>query len=396
MNTVEIYGLRVRQARLMRRLTAKALMDMVGWKGAKLTRLERTETVTVPEDEFERLAEALRYPQSFFTTAPLSRVESDHLLFRAPKSTTMTEKERMAQFIALVGDFFLLELDRQRKLPPVRLSPAPGLDAVAAAALARKNLLIETGQPIGNVTYMVERAGVTVVMRRERFSGSASEDNSRGRLEKHLGCAAWFGEFSERPIMVLRELDSWERTRWTVAHELGHLMLHGNIAELSDDHEEEASRFASEFLAPMAEVRESLSTSPSLLNLLPVKEKWGISLGALLRHLHDSGELPDDRYETLRTQLYTRVNAETGYTWGRTEPGWNDRLPERPRLLSRWLEEIHGSSSAGVVAAKDNMWERDLVSEFLTGQRSGPGNDSKTQVARGDVVDFQAYRKQRA
>lgn len=145
MNTVEIYGLRVRQARLMRRLTAKALMDMVGWKGAKLTRLERTETVTVPEDEFERLAEALRYPQSFFTTAPLSRVESDHLLFRAPKSTTMTEKERMAQFIALVGDFFLLELDRQRKLPPVRLSPAPGLDAVAAAALARKNLLIETG-----------------------------------------------------------------------------------------------------------------------------------------------------------------------------------------------------------------------------------------------------------
>lgn len=70
------------------------------------------------------------------------------------------------------------------------------------------------------------------------------------------------GEFRERPLIVLRELDSWERTRWTLAHELGHLILHTNVAELTDDHEDQASRFASEFLAPFAAVSQSVKAAP--------------------------------------------------------------------------------------------------------------------------------------
>ena len=397
--TVEIFGLRVRQARLMRRLTAKAVMEAVGWSGARLSRLERAETAQVSEDELAALMDVLRVPALFFTSAPMCRVEPDQLLFRAPKSTTETEKNRMAQFIALSGDF-LLEMNGRHKLPPVQISAAPDSDPVAAALHARQCLGVDRDVPIGDLTHLFERGGIPVVMRYERFGGSAPEDNSRGRLEKHLGCSTWVGEFRERPLIVLRELDSWERTRWTLAHELGHLILHTNVAELTDDHEDQASRFASEFLAPLAAVSQSVKSAPSLLNLLPVKQKWGISVGALLRHFHDSGALDTERYDMLRTQLYTRINADTGFTWGRTEPGWDDRKPERPRLMSKWIEFAFGVSSPEALMAHRVMWPLDMLQEFLVGQRmavSASSTPTRAPARRsGGVADFAAYRRRRA
>lgn len=69
---------------------------------------------------------------------------------------------------------------------------------------------------------------------------------------------------------------------------------------------------------------------PTLGDLVDVKAKWRISLGALIIHLRESKLIDEARADTLQRQLYTRVNPETGHTWGKTEPGWNSRTPERP------------------------------------------------------------------
>ena len=405
----EVFGLRVRQARLVRRMTAKAVLEAMGWKGARLTRMERAEVTTVTADELDALSEVLGFPAAFFTTPPVSRVEPEDLSFRAPKATSETEKNRMAQMMALSGDF-LLHLDSQHKLPPLTVAPRPDLDPVQAAAAARDQLGVGPDTPIGDLTHLLERHGVPVMMRGERFSGQGVEANERGRLEKHLGCSTWIGEFKERPLIALRELDSWERTRWTIAHELGHLMLHVGIREVTDEHEDQASRFASEFLAPFAVVSETVRGTPSLVSLLPVKKRWGISLGALLRHFHDSGGLDVDRYEMLRKQLYTRLNTDTGFTWGRTEPGWNDRAPERPRLMSKWIEFVFGTGSPKeIVSTHQLIWPRDLLAEFTMGQRgASPAVTSSAATASAGgpaarrpragssvVTNFADYRRQR-
>ncbi|PQP39402.1 DNA-binding protein [Mycolicibacterium austroafricanum] len=385
----------------MRRLTATSVLQAVGWTGARLTRLERSETVKVTDTDLTALASVLRFPAAFLRSAPINRVEPSQLSFRAPKSTTESEKSRVAQFIALSGDF-LIELDRRHKLPPVRLSSPPDRkDIVSAAAYARKCLKVDETAPIDNLTHLMERSGIPVLMRTERFSGSNVAASGHSRTERHLGCSAWIGEFGERPLVVLRELDSWERTRWTLAHEIGHLLLHTNVDEMTDVHEDEASRFASEFLAPYAAVASFSRGTPTLLNLLPVKQHWGISLGALLTHFHGSGGLDSDRYDMLRKQLYTRINAETGFTWGRTEPGWDERLPERPRLLSKWIEFAFGVSGPEAVAAQQEVWPADILAEFLVGQRAPVKSanpqppTARTQPA-GGVVDFASYRKRRA
>nr|WP_235675363.1 ImmA/IrrE family metallo-endopeptidase [Mycobacteroides abscessus] len=368
-------------------MTVTAVMAALEWKHSRLNRLEKSTTTTLPLEDFERLVEVLRFPPKFFTTAPVSRVHQGDLLFRAPKSITATEREYLAQFAALTGDF-LDELNARTQLPPVKL-PIQPIDTSArqAAETVRRSWGLDAGVPIEYLTHEIERSGVVVVVRRLLTSSSRrvlGDSDSTGKLDKHLGYSVRVGEFNTRPLIIVRQSNSWERTRWTLAHEIGHLTLHasGNVTATC---EEQASRFASELLAPAALLAKEVSRAPSLVELLPVKAKWGLSLGALLRHLHTSGLLSEPRFEALRRQLYTRANTETGTTWGRVEPGWDDREVEQPRLISKWLELAFSARSAAMLAPYGLPWPQDLVEDFMAGQRTAPHTAAAPQatVSRG-------------
>ncbi|CPX05970.1 ImmA/IrrE family metallo-endopeptidase [Mycobacteroides abscessus] len=394
MATVEVFGARVRQARVLRRMSSTAVMEHMGWRSPRQTRLEQSETAELDTAEFSRLVALLRFPARFFTSAPISRVSAQDLLFRAPKSTTVSEKEYLAMFANVAGDL-LDELNKHTKLPGVQLEPVPvGTDVVTAAAKARSWLALEPSAPVRYLTYDLECAGVPVIMR-SRHSRSSRyvnwdneiDDEPAGLLtERHLGCSARTGEFRQRPLVLVRGMDSWERTRWTIAHEIGHLVLH-RYGAVSDEEERAASRFASEFLAPAAVIADELPAAVTLNSLIPLKLRWGISLGALIMHLRQSALIDQDRAETLQRQLYTRINTETGCTWGKTEPGWDARKPERPRLLLKWIEECFGASSAVELAVHDLIFPTDLLADFLTGQRGTPPKSAAQAARERDLVN---------
>lgn len=372
--TVEVFGARVRQARVLRQMTATAVMEHMGWRSPRQTRLEQAETAVLEAGEFEALVALLRFPARFFITAPVSRVASRDLLFRAPKATTVTEKEYLAVFASVVGDL-VDQLNGLEKGPVVALEPLPvGADVVTAAAKARAWLGRGAHEPIRYLTYDLEAAGVPVVLRakRSRSTGridwDAEDEPAGGLTEKHLGCSARTGEFRQRPLVLMRSVESWERSRWTIAHEIGHLVLHRH-GEVSDDQETEASRFASELLAPAAAIESEITDAPTLNHLIPVKLKWGISLGSLIMHLRESKLIDEYRAAMLQRQLYTRINSDTGHTWGKTEPGWDARLPEQPRLLLKWIEACYGASSPDMLGALDLIFPTDLLADILAGQR---------------------------
>lgn len=409
--TVEVFGARVRQARVLRQMTATAVMEHVGWRSPRQTRLEQAETATLDTLEFEALVALLRFPARFFTTAPVSRVAARDLLFRAPKATTVTEKEYLAVFANVVGDL-VDQLNGVEKGPVVALEPLPvGTDVVTAAAKARAWLGREAFEPIRYLTYDLEAAGVPVVLRAKHSRSTGriewdreDEEPAGGLTEKHLGCSARTGEFRQRPLVLMRSIDSWERSRWTVAHEIGHLVLHRH-GEVSDDQENEASRFASEFLAPAAAIAAEVTDAPTLNHLIPVKLKWGISLGALIMHLRESKLIDERRAAMLQRQLYTRINSETGRTWGKTEPGWDARLPEQPRLLIKWIEACYGATSADMLAALDLIFPADLLADILAGQRGASApRPPRVDVAlapvagtdRGDTVVVAASERFRS
>ena len=183
-------------------------------------------------------------------------------------------------------------------------------------------------QPIANLTFRLERAGVPVVARNPDWSAVP---------EKHVGYSVRVGDHRDRPLTILRA-QSWERTRWTISHEIAHHLLHCS-ADLPDDAEEQANRFASELLAPANVLRDELPKLVTLASLTELKLRWGISIGALIFHLSWNGLINDERAHTLRRQLYTRINPATGRTWGRDEPGADARKPERPTLIDRGLND---------------------------------------------------------
>ena len=71
---------------------------------------------------------------------------------------------------------------------------------------------------------------------------------------------------------------------------MGHLVLHSRACcSVNSAEEQQANRFATELLAPIAAIAPELPRVLSLLNLKPLKDKWGLSLGSLIMHLRDTG-----------------------------------------------------------------------------------------------------------
>lgn len=385
-DTVAVYGHRVRQARIMRGKSAAAITRELGWKSARLYRLEKTLTGVISAAECRNMAATLGFPRSFFTFSPTCRVYPSDLLFPFPaRVMSMTEKEYLAEFAALAGEF-LDELNARTQLPPVRLPALPAeMPADRAARAVRQAWAVEPTAPIDDLTREIERSGVAIIVRRALIPSSKrifGDEDSTGKLDKHLGYSVRTGKTGARPLIVMRQSRSWERTRWALAHEVGHLALHAH-GHVSDAKEEQANAFASELLAPAAVLAAEVSRSPSLGDLWPVKAKWGISVGALLRHLYVSELLDRKRFESLQRQLYSRVNPDTDTTWGRVEPGWNDREVERPRLVSKWVEMGLSARTAAMLAPYGLPWPQDVLEEFLYGQRSQANSAAPPALRRG-------------
>jgi Zn-dependent peptidase ImmA (M78 family)/transcriptional regulator with XRE-family HTH domain len=137
-----------------------------------------------------------------------------------------------------------------------------------------------------------------------------------------------------RPVVVLNPVKhDYYRQRFDVAHELGHLVMHTDAEPGGRTVEDQANRFAAEFLLPAAEIRDEL---PTIMNgaawqsLARGKERWGTSIQALLYRARRLGALTEVSYRNAMVTLTSRG-------WRRTEPGLIAVL-EQPSLLPRAVE----------------------------------------------------------
>ena len=166
--------------------------------------------------------------------------------------------------------------------------------------------------PIKNLTALIESAGCVVVD--FPFPSSKLDGLCIRALRKP-------------PIIFLNKCFPKSRRRLSLAHELGHLVMHKNPHEKVED---EAWEFAAEFLMPEAEVGDRLK-KVNLDSLGQLKSEWGVSMQAILQRAKNLEKITESYSRFLWIQI-----AKCGY---RTNEPFEDVIPdETPTDLEERLK----------------------------------------------------------
>ncbi|MEX3510217.1 XRE family transcriptional regulator [Kocuria carniphila] len=315
-------GRRLTMARQLAGLRKARLAELIEMSPASVTGWEngakQPNRATVA-----KLALALRVEPQFFAGGAPPRVEKPH--FRSLRSTpqiALDEAEAYGQFVTEIAGL----LEKVVELPETLLPDFPvapdetDTSPEQAAREARVFFGINAG-PIQHVVRLVERAGVVVVFSEPGISAIDA-------YSLHTG---------NRPIIVLNPAkDDYYRQRFDVAHEIGHLIMHHDAEPGGKVAEEQANRFAAEFLMPAEEIREYLPTTTAgrgWVKIAELKEHWGVSFAALLYRARMLGVMRDVTYRNAMIRM-----SQNG--WRRAEPGRVSSL-EAPSMLARAREVIN-------------------------------------------------------
>jgi Zn-dependent peptidase ImmA (M78 family)/transcriptional regulator with XRE-family HTH domain len=298
---------RLRLARELREWSQADLARSLNVTPAAASQFE-SGTTRPGTEMLNRLSTVLGVPSEFLR---LPLTETHEGFFRALRRTSVAHRRR-ARAIAHVAHDIALAYGPGR-LPAVSIPcmsvaglEAPRADLEDAARQARSALGLPRG-PVENVVKTIEDHGLVVI--RLPFD-TADVD-------------AFSLPFHDRPVVVLgSDKNDRARSRFDAAHELGHLIAHGDQVWGVREVEQQAHWFAAEFLMPAADIARELPTRADWPALFDLKRKWQVSLGALLMRARTLGRMTDSQY-------LTAVKAASARGWRRVEPVPLGR-PEQP------------------------------------------------------------------
>ena len=360
---VRVFGERLRDARIIQGLPSKAVAEQSGIAPSQLTRLEHAHYTEVNVDTAERLSQTLSFPLGFLTHEPNAAIKPGSTLFRARRTMTRREEEKLHTWSRLIGQVLMAIADKV-EIPRLALpNPQEFHDAKSAAEVTRRSFGIDAFIAIPHVMRTIERGGVPI-----------ANLHFETEIAKHDAFSCWVSSAGgffchELPTLVVRVLDSWEKTRYSAAHELGHLVMHRNGVADEVQAEAEANDFARHFLLP-GEILQSLWPEiPTLNNIMHIKVEYGVSLSALVEHAWRSKLIDDRKRTSFYKQMSNRRDPASGLRWRDREPGANDREVERPRLLARMVETVFGDGlRLNELSSATGNWPLLHIRRALAGQ----------------------------
>jgi len=278
---------------------------------------------TPPEEVIRQICNIANVPLGFFYKCPPEK-KNQSPFFRSMEATTKFSRSRsevrLGWFRELVeyADLFV-EMPKPnvpKFVLPERVE-AITMDEIEEIAEGTRNFWGLKRDPIGNMTWLLERNGVCV-------ANVSMED------EKQDGVSDWLGNPPRPYVLVNADKTSAARQRFNIAHELGHILLHENADRdrMKEDKdyfeliESQAHRFASAFLFPaISFVREMFMINIELMKQL--KQRWNVSIASMIRRAYDLKMIDEHKKANLFRSL-----------GGRKKEFLDDVVPmESPKLL---------------------------------------------------------------
>lgn len=270
----------------------------------------------VSEVTLRRLCDVLGYPDEFFKqTDPIYGFGTSELFHRKKHNVP----EKLLDSIRANINIRRMHIARMLRgvefgkinIRPMDLDEFDGnLRMIARAVRAMWHL---PPGPIQNLTRIIEQAGGIII----------PFDFGTRRID---AISQWPPGMP--PLFFVSPDAPSDRLRFTLCHELAHLVVHQESP--NPDMERQSDAFASEFLMPEADIRPYLD-SVSLPRLAALKPFWKVSMAALLMRAVDLGMTTPRRVRTLWMEMGKR-----GYRL--REPSELDIPAERPNTYQRLIE----------------------------------------------------------
>ncbi|MGU3426503.1 MULTISPECIES: helix-turn-helix domain-containing protein [Microbacterium] len=314
---------RLEMARAIRQMTATDLASAASISAPWISQIENVKKTPGPELVRE-LARVLNFPVEFFYRPVKSQPPSDAFHFRA--TSKLAKKDE-----ATARSLSTLAIELSDWIEATYHSPAPAVPEVQDLIGSDDELSPEQAAeavrgawglgvaPVKNLLQLLESKGAKVY-------------SAGGPLQ---AIDAFSFRHGATPVIFLNVHKSAERLRFDLAHELGHLVMHGGSLSVEPGKEKEqaANDFASSFLMPRSDVIGAIHGNNLMLeDVLMLKRRWRVSAMALNLRAHRLGVISEWTYSTLAKQL-----SMAGFRRG--EPG-SDLRAESSSLLTQVMSDM--------------------------------------------------------
>jgi len=370
-------GPRLRLARTFRGLTLAEVGEKISVTRQYIQKLESSDDCSQPnQDMVAALAEIVNLPVGFFFEPSPSEVREEDCFFRKRKTTPLHIQTRAVSY-GMIFNLLLERLEQDIELPPVNIpdiTVQTREDIERAAEKCRLLWGLFLDAPIQNVTRVLEHAGCVVTT----FAEVSDKIDA-------------FSYFRDRPVIV-HSLDkgSPSRSRFDLAHELGHLVMHRNLQPGDPELEDQANNFASAFLLPRAAfLREFPADRLEWKNILELKKRWGVSMQAIIRRAYD--------LSLITAVQYRNAHVYFSRTKQRSNEKGEEFIPvETPEIVVDGLKLIYEHFS---VSPNDFLQEiclnREVFDKFdidISGFDSIADKPISTEKPSANVIPISKYR----
>jgi Zn-dependent peptidase ImmA (M78 family)/DNA-binding XRE family transcriptional regulator len=329
-----MFSTRLHRARKAAGLSLRDLGERVGVSHAAIKKYE--DGVTMPSsDILIALSRALKVRTEYFF-----RPDSVALEGIEYRKRSSLPKKRLDAITHEIIDQIERRIELENLFPqsPVKsfemideiVEHLSSMDQIEKVAERVRNAWCLGLDPIPDLIDVLETNGIRVFMieadAENKFDGLAARVNGM-------------------PIVVVGRLWPGDRQRFTLAHELGHLILEGRLADNLDE-EMACNRFAGAFLFPQASVLQELGQHRNAIELKELgllKEEFGLSMAGILYRARDLGVITP-AYREEQAKLF-RCKG-----WFRKEPG-DDYPSEKAHIFEQLVfhalaEDYIGESKA--------------------------------------------------
>lgn len=322
-------GERLKRARAAAGLSMRALAEQTGVSHNMIKKYEHDESMP-GSAVLLKLGQALEVRAEYFfrpTKIKLANVEyrkaanTPKKVLDRIEADVLDQAERWQELANLWPDFPLKPFAMPQQLPE-RIDQLEQIDDFAEQLRNQWQLGLN---PVPHLIDLLEAKGILVI----------TTPIAEG--EKFDGLQA---SIAGQPVIVVAEQWPGDRQRFTLAHELGHLLLDGRLsAELSE--EQACNRFAGAFLLPASTLRNQLGAKRHMLEvqeLYLLKHEFGLSMAACLYRAKDLDIITPQTHKRL-----SMVFSKQG--WRKLEPG--NPCPQEQTLLFQQL--VYRALAEGIV-----------------------------------------------